>query len=67
VPCPGDCDHDGQVTVAELVLGVGIALGGSVDECPAFDINGDGRVEVDELVDGVDANLNGCGMAALGF
>ena len=26
--CPGDCDRDGQIVVAEIVRGVSIALGG---------------------------------------
>jgi alpha-tubulin suppressor-like RCC1 family protein len=59
--CPGDCDGNGQVIVAELVLGVGIALGTSpVDSCPRMDVNGDRRVSVDELVSAVQAALNGC-------
>jgi hypothetical protein len=64
VPCPGDCDRDKQVTVAELVLGIEIALGRGYDECAAFDTNRDGRIAVDELIEGVNASLNGCASAA---
>jgi hypothetical protein len=60
VPCPGDCDADGQVTVAELVFGIEIALGNGDGECPAFDTNDDGRIDIDELIEGVDASLDGC-------
>ncbi len=35
--CTGDCNADGQLTVNELVTGVGMALGTvSPDTCPAF-------------------------------
>jgi Ca2+-binding EF-hand superfamily protein len=64
VPCPGDCDGDGQVTVAELVLGIEIALGRGDDQCPAFDTNRDGRIGIDELIEVVNASLTGCAMAA---
>jgi hypothetical protein len=62
LPCLGDCDFDGGVTVGEIVRGVSIVLGRSgMAECPTFDGNGDGVVTVDELVRGVNAALNGCG------
>jgi hypothetical protein len=64
VPCAGDCDGDRRVTVAELVLGIEIALGRSDDECSAFDINRDGRIDIDELIVGVEASLKGCDEAA---
>jgi len=57
--CPGDCDGDGAVSIAELVQGVNLALGGSA-ECAAFDVEGDGSVTVNELVAAVGAALNGC-------
>lgn len=60
--CTGDCNHDGAVSVDELVLGVGIALGATVaDACPDFDTNGSGIVEIDEIVAAVSATLGGCG------
>jgi len=61
VPCLGDCNHDGTVTVDELVGGVNMALGSSpVGTCPAFDNNEDGKVTIDELVEAVNAAINGC-------
>lgn len=60
-PCPGDCNGDRAVSVAELVRGVSIALGGGVP-CAAFDLNGDGTVAISELVAAVDAALDGCPM-----
>jgi hypothetical protein len=50
----GDCDRNGTVVIAELIRGVGIALGLTpVTECTPFDRVRDGRVTVDELVRGV--------------
>lgn len=47
----GDCDHDGHVTVSELVVGVNIALErATLDRCAALDRNHDSRVSIDELV-----------------
>jgi hypothetical protein len=61
ISCVGDCDGDGQVTVDELVLGVGIALGTTdVSECSAFDSDENGSVTVDELVQAMDNALHGC-------
>lgn len=61
VPCVGDCNGDGSVTVDELVRGVNIALGGlEVGDCPDFDSNEDGRVTIDELIGAVNAALSGC-------
>jgi hypothetical protein len=61
LPCIGDCDRDGVVTVDGLVLAVNIALGVSeVDDCPAIDGNADGEATVDELVAAVNAALEGC-------
>lgn len=61
-PCVGDCNGDREVTVDELVLGVGIA-GGTfpLDDCPAFDADDGGGVTVDELVAGVGNAIRGCG------
>jgi hypothetical protein len=62
VPCVGDCDQNGSVSVDELVKGVNIALGSaSLDDCPSFDTNGDDRVTIDELIAAIDAALKGCG------
>jgi len=61
LPCPGDCDGDGQVAITDLVIAVGIALDGRAPlACPAVDGNVDARVTVDELVRAVSAALTGC-------
>jgi hypothetical protein len=61
VPCRGDCNTDGVVTVDEVIRGVDIALGSlSMGECEPFDANDDGHVTIDELVTAVNAALTGC-------
>ena len=61
VGCAGDCGIDGEVTVDELIAGVGIALGSArVDRCPAADGDGDQAVTIAELVAAVNAALSGC-------
>jgi hypothetical protein len=60
-PCAGDCNGGGTVTVNELVLGVGIALGTSgTDACIAMDGNTDGQVAISELIAAVASLLDGC-------
>jgi hypothetical protein len=62
--CVADCGGDGEVTVNDLVLAVGVALGDTtVDACPAADANGDGSVMVAELVEAVSSLLDGCDSA----
>ena len=52
--CTGDCNHDGKVTIDELLLGTGIALDpAQFESCPEFDSNSDDKVEINELVEGV--------------
>ncbi|MBX3026911.1 hypothetical protein KF840_18545 [bacterium] len=59
--CRGDCGGDGRVTIEELILAVGIALGSRpVGDCRAVDASGDGRVTIDELIAAVGAALAGC-------
>jgi len=59
--CPGDCNGDRAVLVAELISAVNIALGNtSVTTCPAADINRDGVVLVNELIAAVGHALAGC-------
>ena len=59
--CPGDCDGDGVVTIAELVLGVRIALGElDASDCPSLEITGNGAVSIDELMQALRAALFGC-------
>ena len=58
--CPGDCNSDGRVTIDELVVGVGMALGGVPEErCPG--LGGGDQVTVDELIAAVNNALAGCG------
>jgi len=58
--CTGDCNGDGQVSISELMTGVGIALGAPVSACPAVDCNADGHVTVQCLVSAVQFALAGC-------
>ena len=59
--CTGDCDGDGRVRIAELIVGVNAALGRSdVDVCPSFDRDGDGAVRIGELMLGVRNAHHGC-------
>jgi len=66
--CSGDCQGGGRVSIDELIMGVGIALGTTaLDQCQAFDCNGTGRVTVDCLVQAVHNALDGCPATAVGF
>jgi len=56
--CPGDCNDDGSVSIAELVRGVDGSLGG--EGCAAFDRNDDGAIAINELILAVNAALEGC-------
>jgi hypothetical protein len=59
--CVGDCNHDREVTVDEILTMVNIALGNSpLSECTAADADGDGQVAVNEILSAVNAALNGC-------
>lgn len=59
--CPGDCNGDTEVTVDEILIGVGIAQGlQEFAVCPRFDANGDGEVTIDDILAAVGAALNGC-------
>jgi hypothetical protein len=61
VACVGDCSGDAEVSIDEVIVGVGIAVGDRpLDACPSFDSNADGQVTIDELVAAVNAALNGC-------
>jgi hypothetical protein len=60
--CVGDCNDDGGVTIHELVLMVGVALGNfPMSDCEAGDANGDRKCTIDEMVGAVASVLNGCG------
>ncbi len=59
--CIGDCNGDSEVTVDEIVRGVGIALGAnSIELCRSLDRTGDGEITVDEIIQAVNNALNGC-------
>ena len=59
--CVGDCSGDEQVTIAEVIEGVDIALNLlPTSACPAFACDGDGRVGIDCIVRAVDNAFNGC-------
>jgi hypothetical protein len=61
VPCVGDCDENGTVTVDETVYGLGVALGQmSLENCRSLDVDGQGDVTINELVVAVGATLFGC-------
>jgi hypothetical protein len=59
--CVGDCNGDGEISIAELITGVRIGVGAApIEACVAFDANGDHAVGIDELVRAVTAGLHGC-------
>jgi len=62
VPCAGDCDHDGTVTINELITMVDVALAAiDLDACTAGDIDHGGQITVDEIIVAVNNTLNDCG------
>jgi hypothetical protein len=66
IPCVGDCDSNGVVTVGEIVLGVRIVLGlAPVSACPRMDDSDNGSVTVAELIAALDRLLDGCRAADL--
>lgn len=61
IACPGDCNFDGSVSVAELVSAVGISLENtSLALCLDSDTSGDGAVTVDEIIRAIRSALDGC-------
>jgi hypothetical protein len=60
-PCPGDCNHDGRVGIAELLVATRISMG-SADmlQCTAVDTNLDGLAAVAELIAATNAAMHGC-------
>lgn len=61
VPCPGDCNGSGEVTIDELIRMVNIALGNQpVSNCLAGDVDGNGTIAINEIVTAVNAAINGC-------
>jgi len=63
VGCPGDCNGDGRVTIAELIRGVNQSLFPVLPLiCPAFDVNGNEVVAINEVIAAVNASLQGCAL-----
>jgi len=61
VPCVGDCDGSGQVTIDEILTMVNIALGSTnISSCLAGDSNHDSSITIDEILTAVNNALNGC-------
>lgn len=59
--CAGDCDADGATSVAEVVVGVRVALGlTALDLCPTIDWNCDAQASIGELIASVRGALTGC-------
>ena len=59
--CVGDCNGDGQVSIAELVVGVTIVLDQRpISACADLDRSLDGRVAINELIAAVRAALGDC-------
>lgn len=59
--CTGDCDRDCDVTISELMRGVGISLGRTdLTACVALDIDDDGSAKIHELIASVGSALEGC-------
>ena len=61
IRCAGDCSHNGQVTIADLLTAARIALGAAdLSACRNADVNADAKVTVDEVVAAVNVALHGC-------
>lgn len=59
--CIGDCDSSGGVGIAELLIGVNIALDlQPLTRCESFDADRDGKIAVNELLGGVRSAVSGC-------
>jgi len=59
--CTGNCNHDSEVTVDELLTMVNMALGtADLSNCAAGDANNDGAITVDEILAAVRSALLGC-------
>jgi hypothetical protein len=60
VPCPGDCNSDGAVSVGELVEGINEAIGNRPVSCGGLDADAGGVVTIDEVMVAVGMALGGC-------
>jgi hypothetical protein len=62
LPCRGDCNGNGEVSVDELVRAVNVALDLlAVDTCPPADADDSGAITINELIVAVSNALDGCG------
>ncbi len=62
--CDGDCNGDRQITAAELVAAIDLALGRSVDPpCAAADANEDTMYTIEDIVSAVQTAAGACGQA----
>ena len=58
-PGAGDCNADMEVSLPEVLTGVGIALGSrDMNDCTRFDPNHDHAVSIDELLMAVEASMS---------
>ena len=55
-PCPGDFNHDGNVTVNDILVFLAAWFG----HAPAADVNGDGSITVQDIFDFLAAWFAGC-------
>ena len=61
LPCGGDCNGDGMVSIDEIITAVNIDLENApLSRCPSADVNGDGQVAIDDILAAVNHALNGC-------
>jgi hypothetical protein len=62
VPCTGDCNRDGRVTVTDILKMVNIALGDApFSDCTEGDANDDERITVTDIITAVTNALGACG------
>jgi hypothetical protein len=67
IPCVGDCNGDGTVSINELILMVNIALGIlPPSACTAGDADHDGSISIGELITAVNNALDGCPCGFIG-
>ena len=60
-PGAGDCNHDGCVTINELIRGVRILLGKEqLSECVAFDGDRNGQATIADLIQAVGSSPEPC-------
>jgi pimeloyl-ACP methyl ester carboxylesterase len=61
IPCVGDCNGDGNVTVDEMVRGIGITLGTiEIEVCEALDCQGTGSTSISCVIQAVNNAIAGC-------